>query len=30
LLKNAIEEAKVNNNFKLRSLRKLNELIDIW
>ena len=29
LLKNAIEEAKVNNNFKLRSLRKLNELIDI-
>ncbi|EOD42445.1 hypothetical protein Nst1_480 [Candidatus Nanobsidianus stetteri] len=29
LLRNAIEEAKVNNNFKLRSLRKLNELINI-
>ncbi|MGC9133205.1 MAG: DUF763 domain-containing protein [Nanopusillaceae archaeon] len=28
-LKNAIEEAKVNNNFKLRALRKLNELTNI-
>ncbi|BFI73117.1 hypothetical protein YN1_1040 [Nanoarchaeota archaeon] len=28
-LKNAIEEAKLNNNFKLRALKRLNELIDI-